>query len=47
MNGIPVTGFALGFPKNDNAAKSFVKYKVNRTYNYYGLPEDDQEGVEE
>lgn len=47
MNGIPVTGFALGFPKNNNAAKSFVKYKVNRTYNYYGLPEDDQEGVEE
>ena len=35
MNDIPVVGFALGFPRNDNAAKHATKYKANKIYNWF------------
>ena len=35
MNGIPVVGFALGLPKNDNAARHAIKFKANKVYNWF------------
>lgn len=35
MNDLPVVGFALGFPRNDNAAKHATKYKANKIYNWF------------
>lgn len=35
MNGIPAVGFALGLPRNDNAAKHATKYKANKVYNWF------------
>lgn len=47
MNGIPVVGFALGFPKNDNAAKHATKYKANKVYNWFEQDEILAEAGEE
>ena len=35
MAGTPVVGFAMGLPRNDNAAKSATKYKANKVYNWF------------
>ncbi len=35
MNGVPVVGFALGLPRNDDAARHAAKYKANKTYNWF------------
>lgn len=36
LNGIPVVGFAMGLPRNDEAALlSATKYKANKIYNWF------------
>ncbi len=48
MDGIPATGFAIGFPRNDSATgMQKSKYKVNIKYNYFEQYEMEQEGCEE
>lgn len=48
MGDIPVSGFALGLPRNDNASQiNGTKYKANRTYNYFERDEILSEGKEE
>lgn len=48
MNDIPVVGFALGLPKNDNdVAKHATKYKANRVYNWFEQDDILAEGEEE
>ncbi|MDE6019664.1 MAG: Z1 domain-containing protein [Ruminococcus sp.] len=47
MNGIPATGFAIGFPKSEAAVHSYSKYKVNVKYNYFEQYEAEDEGDDE
>lgn len=47
MSEIPVVGFALGFPKNENAAKHATKYKANKVYNWFEQDEILAEAGEE
>lgn len=43
MNGIPFSGFMMGFPRNDAwSSISFTKYKANKTYNFYTRNLDDE-----
>ena len=42
LEGIPVVGFALGLPRNDNASTlSATKYKANKIYNWFEKDEMD------
>ena len=46
LNGVPVVGFAMGFPRNDLINyKYFQKYKVNKAYNYFNM--DTEVGEDE
>ena len=47
MAGTPVAGFAMGLPRNDNAAKSATKYKANKVYNWFEQDDILAEGEEE
>ena len=47
MAGLPVVGFAMGLPRNDNEAKSATKYKANKVYNWFEQDEILAESEEE
>ena len=48
MNGTPAVGFAMGFPRNDDAASVVnAKFKVNKVYNWFEQDAILAEGDEE
>ena len=48
MNGMPVVCFAMGFPRNDNAALiGRTRYKANKVYNWFECEEILAESQEE
>lgn len=47
MEGMPVVGFAMGLPRNDQAAKDAKKFKANKVYNWFEQDDILAESVEE
>lgn len=47
MEEMPVVGFAMGLPRNDQAAKDAKKFKANKVYNWFEQDDILAESVEE